>query len=387
MRGLLSFLRREWLFCLLLALLPLLTVLAPGPTSDTIRHLPELLHTETLLLLAGLLVLTRGIESSGYLAAAGAWLVARVPTQRALALLLVAFSAVLSMAVTNDVALFIVVPLTLALRDLAPLPLGRLVIFEALAVNAGSALSPIGNPQNLYLWQRSGAEFTTFLTAMAPLVVPLLLVLLLITAAVFPGQRVAIRPAASAAPTRPRLLAAALGLYPLFIPLADRGFGVIALLAILLLFILCWRDVLRGVDWLLLGVFALMFLDLGLLAGLPGWAEPAAQASASPLGAFFAGIGLSQAISNVPAAIFLATATEPWPAACAAAHGTCVWVPLAWGVTVGGFGLALGSLANLIALRLAGLPHLWVAFHAWSLAALAVATAIGWLMLDAVAPG
>lgn len=63
MRGLLSFLRREWLFCLLLALLPLLTVLAPGPTSATIRHLPELLHTDTLLLLAGLLVLTRGIEA------------------------------------------------------------------------------------------------------------------------------------------------------------------------------------------------------------------------------------------------------------------------------------------------------------------------------------
>jgi hypothetical protein len=63
-RGLLSFLRREWLFCLLLALLPLLTVLAPRPTSATIRHLPELLlHTDTLLLLAGLLVLTRGIEA------------------------------------------------------------------------------------------------------------------------------------------------------------------------------------------------------------------------------------------------------------------------------------------------------------------------------------
>lgn len=382
-----AFLRREWLFCLLLALLPLLTILAPGPTSATIRHLPELLHTDTLILLTGLLVLTRGIESSGYLAAAGVWLVARVQTQRALALLLVAFSAVLSMVVTNDVALFIVVPLTLALRDLAPLPLSRLVIFEALAVNAGSALTPIGNPQNLFLWQRSGADFTTFIAAMAPLVVPLVLVLVLTTAIAFPGDRVALQPAASAAPQRARLFAVALGLYPLFILLADSGYGAIALFGVLLIFLARWRDVLRGVDWLLLGVFALMFLDLGLLAGMPGWAEPAAQAAASPLDAFFAGIALSQTVSNVPAAIFLATATEPWPAACAAAHGTCVWVPLAWGVTVGGFGLVIGSLANLIALRLAGLAHLWVAFHAWSLAALAVATAIGWLMLDAVAPG
>lgn len=382
-----AFLRREWLFSLLLALLPLLIVLSPGPTAATVRHLPGLLHTDTLILLTGLLVLTRGIEASGYLAAAGAWLIARVPTQRALALLLVAFSAALSMVVTNDVALFIVVPLTLALRDLAPLPLGRLVIFEALAVNAGSALSPIGNPQNLFLWQRSGAEFTTFIAAMAPLVVPLLLVLLLTTAIAFPGDRVALQPAASAAPQRARLLTVALGVYPLFILLADSGFGAIALFGILLIFLARWRDVLRSVDWLLLGVFALMFLDLGLLAGLPGWADPATRAAASPMGAFFAGIALSQAVSNVPAAIFLATVTEPWPARCTAAYTTCIWVPLAWGVTVGGFGLVIGSLANLIALRLAGLAHLWVAFHAWSLAALAVATAIGWLMLDVVAPG
>jgi Na+/H+ antiporter NhaD/arsenite permease-like protein len=44
-------------------------------------------------------------------------------------------------------------------------------------------------------------------------------------------------------------------------------------------------------------------------------------------------------MSNVPAAIFLAPFTEDWRA-------------LAWGVGVGGFGLAIGSLANLIALRL-----------------------------------
>jgi Na+/H+ antiporter NhaD/arsenite permease-like protein len=33
------------------------------------------------------------------------------------------------------------------------------VVLEALAVNAGSALTPIGNPQNLYLWHRTGESF------------------------------------------------------------------------------------------------------------------------------------------------------------------------------------------------------------------------------------
>jgi Na+/H+ antiporter NhaD/arsenite permease-like protein len=35
----------------------------------------------------------------------------------------------------------------------------RLIIFEALAVNAGSLLTPIGNPQNILLWGRSGLSF------------------------------------------------------------------------------------------------------------------------------------------------------------------------------------------------------------------------------------
>ncbi|MFM8354385.1 MAG: hypothetical protein ACKOBM_05720, partial [Gammaproteobacteria bacterium] len=185
------------------------------------------------------------------------------------------------------------------------------------------------------------------------------------------------------------------------------GVGVFALAGILLLFAWRWRDVLRGVDWLLLGVFTLMFLDLGLLAGLPVLALPAQQAADSPTGTLLAGVALSQVVSNVPAAIFLSSITESgitessiagstlaepgigalWPSLCPIALPGCSWVPLAWGVTAGGFGLAIGSLANLIALRLAGIQRLWVAFHVWSLAALAVATVLGWLMLDAMAPG
>ncbi|KHG49661.1 hypothetical protein T636_A1493 [Enterobacter hormaechei subsp. xiangfangensis] len=53
-------------------------------------------------------------------------------------------AALLSTFLTNDVALFIVVPLTLTLRKLCEIPVTRLIIFEALAVNAGSLLTPIG---------------------------------------------------------------------------------------------------------------------------------------------------------------------------------------------------------------------------------------------------
>jgi Citrate transporter. len=129
------------LVALLLALAPLLLWM-----PDQIGTLHRLVDWKTIGALAGLLVLSRGLEDSGYLAHAGRRLLAHIHGERALAALLVLFAAGLSAVVTNDVALFIVVPLTLGLRAVAHLPIGRLVIFEALAVNAGSTLKPGRQP-------------------------------------------------------------------------------------------------------------------------------------------------------------------------------------------------------------------------------------------------
>src|SRR5690554_6797570 len=91
-----------------------------------------------------------------------------------------------------------------------------------------------------------------------------------------------------------------------------------------------------------------------------------------------ASVVVSQFISNVPATILLASFTDDWQA-------------LAWGVSVGGFGLAIGSLANLIALRLARVEGLWREFHLWSLPALvlalgaaALAHYVAWCALETI---
>ena len=78
-----------------------------------------------------------------------------------------------------------------------------------------------------------------------------------------------------------------------------------------------------------------------------------------PGGDISVGVLLSQTVSNVPATLLLAEQSE--------------WQPLAWGVSVGGFGLAIGSMANLIALRLAHQPGIWTEFHRWSLPMLGLA--------------
>jgi Na+/H+ antiporter NhaD/arsenite permease-like protein len=363
MQRLRIFLRDEWLLAILVAVFPPLVWLASRETWLGFAGLDRLVHWDTIGALAGLMVLSRGLEDSGYLFRAGRWLLARVHSERTLALMLVLFAAALSAVVTNDVTLFIVVPLTLGLSSVASLPVGRLVVFEALAVNAGSTLSPVGNPQNLYLWQIADVPFLEFCLAMAPLAAALTALLVVLIPFAFAGGRIEVAERLADPPPRRALLWLSLALYPAFLVCAELDLAVAAASAIVVLYAAVARAVLREVDWILLAVFVLMFVDLGLLAGIPAVAAGAADLVQLPGGMLTAGVVASQLISNVPAAIFLAGFSDDWRA-------------LAWGVSVGGFGFAIGSMANLIALRLARQPGLWRVFHAWSIPVLAA----GWLI-------
>lgn len=357
---LLALLKADIVLAALLAALPVLALLTPLPAT----RWAGLVDWPTIAALAGLLMLTQGIETSGALQRLGRWLVGLMRTERRAALLLVLAAALLSTVLTNDVALFVVVPLTLAVHRIAPLPVARLMVFEALAVNAGSALTPIGNPQNLFLWQLSGGSFTAFTAHMAPLVAGLMAALLVVTALAFRGRPVASPADAAPPPVNRLLLWVSLGLYGPFLLLTDHGQAGWAFVAVAAVFAVLRPALLRRIDWALLLVFVLMFVDLRLLAGLPavhGWL--AAQPLHDPRQLFVWGVLMSQVISNVPATIALAEFSRDWQT-------------LAWAVNIGGFGLAIGSLANLIALRLARGHGAGRLFHLWSVPFLVVSALV-----------
>ena len=138
---------------------------------------PAAIDWHTIITLSGLMLLTKGVELSGYFDVLGRKMVRRFATERRLAMFMVLAAALLSTFLTNDVALFIVVPLTITLKRLCEIPVNRLIIFEALAVNAGSLLTPIGNPQNILIWGRSGLSFAGFIAQMAPLAGAMMLTL------------------------------------------------------------------------------------------------------------------------------------------------------------------------------------------------------------------
>ena len=362
---LLRTLGKDAFFLALLALLAVLTVLAP----EQIPTYPALVDWPTIAALTGLLLLTKGLESSGALHRMGRLAIGLVSTERSAALGLVLAAALLSTLLTNDVALFVVVPLTLDVCRITRLPATRLVVFEALAVNAGSALTPIGNPQNLFMWRLSDVSFGHFMAHMLPLVAILMVLLLALTIASFPARPIYIKIEHAEPPLDRALLGVSLVLYAPFLVLTDLHQAAWALAALTLIFLVVRPRLLLQIDWGLLLLFILMFIDLRLLAGqslVHGWMNRLDLAQ--PRHLFWASVGASQIISNVPAAIALAEYSRDWRI-------------IAYGVNIGGFGFMVGSMANLIALRMAGDRRAWLSFHAYSVLFLGVACVVGYSLL------
>ncbi|MEW9624056.1 SLC13 family permease [Rhodanobacter geophilus] len=341
-------LKSEWLLLLFAALAVVLALLDPQPAASHRRWL----QIPTLAGLLGLLVAIQGIRDSGLVQHAAGALVARVHGLRSLGLLLVGATALLAMVLTNDVSLFLIVPLTLAIGAISNLPVARMAVLEALAVNAGSTLSPIGNPQNLLLWQHSGLPFLRFALAMLPAAAVMFTLVALCTLAWLPKGRVTLAPAQVDGHVVSAPLAAGSVVALVAMVLAmDHGHAVTAALSLVLAFALLARHSLARLDWLLLATFAAIFLGLGHFAELPLVQHGLDRlALGRPLALYAAGIAASQLISNVPATVLLLDHARDN-------------VALAVAVNVGGFGLAIGSLANLIALRLARQPQDWRLFH------------------------
>ncbi len=275
-----------------------------------------------LFLLLALFVAVKGLEHDGLITR----LSAAIERGRLVPLKLVVATFFLAMVVTNDVALLVVVPLTLALEVDRK---GILVILEALAANAGSALVPIGNPQNLFIYWFYGLSPVEFVVAIAPFSL-LFLALLVIASLAVRVRNGEARPASRHGGRSFTLAYAAL---LLLVILAVLRVVPVAAGALVLAFALLFDRRSLRIDFALLVSFLFFF---GLAENLKVLLGPRLEHSGH---VFLLSALASQIMSNVPAAVLFAKFTSQWKA-------------LLWGSNVGGFGSLVGSLANLIAYKL-----------------------------------
>jgi Na+/H+ antiporter NhaD/arsenite permease-like protein len=306
-----------------------------------------------------------------------AFVVARVRSARSLAWSMIAVSGALAAILTNDVALFLVVPFTMLFRKATDMDLTALVVLEVLAVNILGCLTPLGNPQNLFLYTRGGFTIGAFLANQAPFVA-LASVLLAAAVPILVPRRTLASP--EAPPFEVHTLLAGACLLLLAAEIASL-LGLVHHAAPLLLslggVLLLGRKV-RDADFSLVFVFAFLFvgiaglersslyrgLDLGHLLG--------SRAG----GLVLSGALLSQLFSNVPTAMLLAPA-----AATTAGFGA-----LLHGVNAGGCGTPIASLANLIGAQLfaregGDIRAFWRRFLPVSFALLALLTGASLLLV------
>ena len=348
----------------------------------------------TLALLFCLMTVVAGFRKLGVLDAAGAWLVARARTPRAVAAALVALAFFASMLVTNDVALITFVPLALVVLRRANME-ARLCLVATLmtvAANLGSMLTPVGNPQNLYLFTASGMSIREFLQLMAPYTLASAALLAAVIALAFrekptqmakgeglaksesvtssvavvrnrqqthresnadandartfcspsgPGSSEGERPGGQAKSseftTHPIRFALYLALFIACLASVAGVLDVRVLLAVVLLATaLSDASLLRRVDWGLLATFVALFVFVGNMARVPLLHN--ALVAAVDGNALLAAVGASQVISNVPAAVLLSGFTDRWSA-------------LIVGTNLGGLGTLIASMASLITFK------------------------------------
>lgn len=356
MNSLLSFIKKEAVLCAA----GLLAVVSAFIVPPSIAYL-KYIDYRVLALLFGLMLVVAGFQSIGFFHYLGDRLLAKASCTRHLCLLLVFLCFFSSMLITNDVALLTFVPFAVMLFAMTGEEklLIPVVVLQTIAANLGSMLTPIGNPQNLYLYSAYAFSPTDFVLRMLPLSA-LSAGLLLLCSCLLPN-RLLDAPASGSAATGFGASAETTDPASQSSSPAVKTSAARKLIVYTLLFLVCllcvfrlisWpvmlgilvcavffldRRLFRSVDYFLLLTFVCFFLFIGNMQRIPAISDLLRcliNGRELLLGTLF-----SQCISNVPAAILLSGFTDQA-------------LPLLYGVNVGGLGTLIASLASVISYRL-----------------------------------
>lgn len=334
----------------------------PGPEIAGAIHFP------TLLLLAGLMILSARVGAAGFYDAAAAWIARQAGRPLRLLALTVAIGGALSAFLVNDIVVFAMTPLLCAGLAARRLDARPFLFGLAAASNAGSAATLIGNPQNIMIGQVGELGFWSYF---ATAIVPSLLGLVVSFGCIAVAWRSSLTAVAGAAPVEPppyhrRQTAicgvALLVLLVLFTTPLPREISALLVAACLIVSrTLPTRQLLDEIDLPLLILFACLFVVNDAFART-GIAEQAVRMlgehgllpdSISLLGP--ATLFLSNTIGNVPAVVMILKVWQGIP------EGTLVGLAIL--STLAGNLFLVGSLANLIVAERAALQGVRLGFR------------------------
>ena len=345
-----GFFKIIWVWCKKEAVLSIALVLAVvsafwvHPDKEYIGYI----DFRTLGLLFCLMAVMAGLQQVGLFSFVAEKLLERVKNIRGLIFILIMLCFFGSMLITNDVALITFVPfsiivLKLVLKENAKQVVVPVVVMQTIGANLGSMLTPIGNPQNLYLYGKTSMNFGEFIWFMLPYTLVSFL-LLAMWCFLFPykgSTRMSRRLESSTslyAYKKQMYIYGALFVLSLLTVAHILPFEITLAVVVIVTFFLD-KGVLMKVDYGLLATFVAFFIFIGNMGRIPVFNALLQRVIAG--NEVLTGIVASQFMSNVPAALLLSGFTDKFE-------------QLIIGTNLGGLGTIIASMASLISFKYIG---------------------------------
>lgn len=330
MKSIFRFLKAEPVLSIA-TLLAILSMFFVTPSKEYLGYI----DFRTLELLLCFMLVVAGFQDIGVFSYVGMSLLSKTKNTRQLAGILIFLCFFTSMLITNDVALLTFVPFSIMLlrmlkREDLFIPV---LVLQTIAANLGSMLTPIGNPQNLYLYSLYEIPMGTFILTMLPLTIVAFFLLILF---LFHIRKETYTLEELVLPQKPKASFLLLYTGAFFLCLSSVLHLLsshVMLLLIVLFVCIVNHSLFAKADYKLLLTFVAFFIFIGNMERIPMISETLCKLINQR--ELILGTLLSQVISNVPAAILLSGFTNEAPS-------------LLYGVNVGGLGTLIASLASVI---------------------------------------
>ncbi len=302
--------------------------------------MPKLSYIDfkVLILLFNLMVVVAAFKELKFLDSIAIGLLKKCNTYTSISLALVFITFISSMIVTNDVALITFVPLSIVIARKANINVLKIVIFQTLAANLGSSFTPMGNPQNLFIYSFYNLSPIDFFKITLPIVILAVLFLVLL---VFKDKKMNLSldlEDVKIDNKRDVYLFGGLFLIILLSVFHVIDYKVTFLITIVMVLILN-KKLFSQVDYSLLITFIGFFIFVGNISTMDVVKNFMEGILNSPKSTFLASVLSSQVISNVPATMLLSGFTNHFK-------------ELLLGVNIGGMGTLIASLASVISYKI-----------------------------------
>lgn len=340
MRHIINFIKNETVLCIASAL-AVVSSFFVTPDAQYIGYI----DFRTLALLFCLMAVVAGLQKTGVISLLAENLLKRIHSIKGLTFILVMLCFFLSMFITNDVALIAFVPFTFAVLDMLGSDVKRkniifIVVMQTVAANLGSMLTPIGNPQNLYLHGISGLGIGEFMMLMLPYTVISFVMLAAFSLLKKGGSNIDINFSKKRHICKKGKVAVFGAMFAVCLLTVARLIDYrITLAVIIVLTAITDYRIFAKVDYTLLVTFIAFFVFIGNMGRIPVFNNYIKNVIGNR--ECMTGILSSQLISNVPAALLLSGFTSNLK-------------PLIVGVNLGGLGTLIASMASLISFKFIG---------------------------------